>query len=102
MSATLFQNVWDAHTVRVLPTGQTQLYIGLHLLHEVTTPQAFDMLAARGWRVHAPERTFATFDHIVPTASQQRPFADVMAEEMMRALEANCRAHGIPLFDLAS
>ena len=60
MPATLFQKVWDLHAVRRLPNGQTQLYVGLHLVHEVTSPQAFDELRARGWRVRAPERTFAT------------------------------------------
>ena len=67
MPQTLFQKVWDAHTVRQLPTGQTQLFIGLHLIHEVTSPQAFDMLRERGSRCSFPERTFATVDHIVPT-----------------------------------
>jgi 3-isopropylmalate/(R)-2-methylmalate dehydratase large subunit len=100
MPATLFQKVWDAHTVRRLPNGQTQLYIGLHLVHEVTSPQAFDMIRARGWTVRAVDRTFATVDHIVPTADQRRPFADAMAEAMMSALERNCREFGIPLFDL--
>jgi 3-isopropylmalate/(R)-2-methylmalate dehydratase large subunit len=102
MPETLFQKVWDLHAVRRLPNGQTQLYVGLHLVHEVTSPQAFDELNARGWRVRAPERTFATLDHIVPTLSQARPFADGMAETMTSALERNCREHGIPLFDLAS
>jgi 3-isopropylmalate/(R)-2-methylmalate dehydratase large subunit len=100
MPRTLFDKVWDAHAVRLLPNGQTQLYVGLHLVHEVTSPQAFDMLAARGWTVRAPHRTFATMDHIVPTDGQARPFADQMAETMAAALERNCRAHGIPLFDL--
>ena len=72
MSRTLFQKVWDLHAVRALPNGQTQLYVGLHLVHEVTSPQAFDELRARGWRVRAPERTFATVDHIVPDASRRR------------------------------
>jgi len=98
MAATLFQKVWDAHTVRVLPSGQTQLFVGLHLVHEVTTPQAFDMMRQHGWTVAFPERTFATVDHIVPTNSQKRPFLDVMAEEMMGALERNCRAAGIKLW----
>ena len=102
MAQTLFQKVWDLHTVRRLPNGQTQLYIGLHLIHEVTSPQAFDELATRGWPVKAPERTFATVDHIVPTGSQARPFADLMAETMTSSLERNCRTHGIPLFDLSS
>jgi 3-isopropylmalate/(R)-2-methylmalate dehydratase large subunit len=102
MPRTLFQKVWDLHTVRTLPNGQTQLYIGLHLVHEVTSPQAFAELRERGWRVRAPERTFATVDHIVPTRVQARPFADTMAETMTTALERNCREHGIRLFDLAS
>ncbi len=102
MSATLLQKVWDAHTVRRLPNGQTQLFIGLHLIHEVTTPQAFDMLRARGWKVRYPERTIATVDHIVPTQDQRRPFGDLMAEDMLSALERNCREAGIRLFDLAS
>src|SRR5690606_19652032 len=102
MAQTLLQKVWDAHTVRRLPTGQTQLFIGLHLIHEVTSPQAFDMLRSRGWRVAFPHRTFATVDHIVPTIRRERPFADAMAEAMMSALERNCREYGIPLYDLGS
>jgi len=102
MPRTLLQKVWDAHAVRRLPTGQTQLFVGLHLVHEVTSPQAFDMLRARGWRVAFPHRTFATVDHIVPTADRRRPFLDVLAEEMMAALERNCREHGIPLYNLGS
>ncbi|MEO8520474.1 MAG: 3-isopropylmalate dehydratase large subunit [Acidobacteriota bacterium] len=102
MPATLLQKVWDAHTVRRLPNGQTQLFIGLHLIHEVTTPQAFDMLRARGWKVRYPELTVATVDHIVPTRDQRRPFSDLMAEDMLSALERNCREAGVRLFDLAS
>jgi 3-isopropylmalate/(R)-2-methylmalate dehydratase large subunit len=102
MPATLFSKVWDLHAVRQLPNGQTQLYIALHLVHEVTSPQAFDELRARGLGVRAPDRTFATVDHIVPTLSHARPFADAMAETMTSALERNCREHGIPLFDLSS
>jgi 3-isopropylmalate/(R)-2-methylmalate dehydratase large subunit len=102
MARTLFEKVWDAHRVRTLASGQTQLFIGLHLIHEVTTPQAFDMLRARGWPVRFPERTVATVDHIVPTRDQRRPFLDVMAEDMLSALERNCREAGIPLLDLSS
>ena len=98
MADTLFHKVWNAHAVRTLPSGQTQLFVGLHLVHEVTTPQAFDMLRQHGWRVAFPERTFATVDHIVPTRSQQRPFVDLMAEEMTSALERNCRDAGIRLW----
>ncbi|HAK55064.1 MAG TPA: 3-isopropylmalate dehydratase large subunit [Acidobacteria bacterium] len=102
MSRTLLQKVWDAHGVRTLPTGQTQLFIGLHLVHEVTSPQAFAMLRDRGWQVQFPERTFATVDHIIPTLDQARPFADTLAEEMMSALERNAKEFGVPLWDLSS
>ena len=102
MNRTLLQKVWDAHRVRHLPTGQTQMFIGLHLVHEVTSPQAFNMLRDRGWKVEFPERTFATVDHIVPTRDQTRPFADVLAEEMLSALEDNAKEFGVPLWDLSS
>jgi 3-isopropylmalate/(R)-2-methylmalate dehydratase large subunit len=102
MAATLLKKVWEAHTVRALPSGQTQLFVGLHLIHEVTTPQAFDMLRARGLRVAMPERTIGTVDHIVPTLDQRRPFLDVMAEDMLSALERNCREHGIKLLGIDS
>ena len=95
MGQTLLQKVWNLHTVRRLPTGQTQLFIGLHLIHEVTTPQAFDMLRQRDIGVAFPERTYATVDHIVPTLDQTRPFADELAEQMMAALERNCQEFGI-------
>jgi 3-isopropylmalate/(R)-2-methylmalate dehydratase large subunit len=98
MAETLFHKIWRAHTVRRLPSGQTQLFVGLHLVHEVTTPQAFDMLRQHGWGVAFPDRTFGTIDHIVPTSSQRRPFLDVMAEDMAAALERNCREYGIPLW----
>src|SRR5687767_11504355 len=102
MAATLLEKVWRAHTVRTLPNGQHQLFIGLHLIHEVTTPQAFDMLRARGLRVAMPERTIGTVDHIVPTLDQRRPFLDLMAEDMLSALERNCREHGVRLFDMST
>jgi 3-isopropylmalate/(R)-2-methylmalate dehydratase large subunit len=102
MARTLFQKVWDLHKVRTLPNGQTQLFIGLHLVHEVTSPQAFAELRERGWPVRMPARTFATIDHIVPTSARLRPFADAMAESMTAALERNCREYGIQLFDLPS
>lgn len=99
---TLFDKVWDLHTVGTLPSGQTQLFIGLHLIHEVTSPQAFAMLRERGLKVMLPERTIATVDHIVPTDDQARPFADVLAEEMIRALEQNCRDHNITFYNIGS
>src|SRR5262245_49162488 len=96
--STLFENVWNAHAVRTLPSGQTQLFVGLHLIHEVTSPQAFDMIRQHGWRVAYPQRTFATVDHIVPTSVQKRPFIDLTAEEMTTVLERNCREFGISLY----
>src|SRR6267142_2741180 len=100
MGKTLLQKVWDLHKVRTLPTGQTQLFIGLHLIHEVTTPQAFDALRQRGWTVARPDRTFATVDHIVPTRQRQRPFIDVLAEDMIASLERNTSDFGVPLYDI--
>ena len=99
---TLYDKVWDAHAVATLPTGQTQLFIGLHLVHEVTSPQAFDMLRERGLSLAFPERTFATADHIVPTDMRARPFLDEQAEAMMRALEKNTKEFGIEFYGLDS
>ena len=96
---TLYNKVWDAHALAQLPTGQTQLFIALHLIHEVTTPQAFDMLRERGLKVAYPSRTFATTDHIVPTKSQARPFADEQAELMMQAIEKNAKEFGVNFFN---
>ncbi|GAB4233760.1 MAG: 3-isopropylmalate dehydratase large subunit [Stanieria sp.] len=101
-SKTLFDKVWDLHTVGTLPSGQTQLLIGLHLIHEVTSPQAFAMLRERGLKVLFPERTVATVDHIVPTENQARPFADDLAEEMMQALEQNTKDFGIRFYNVGS
>ena len=99
---TLFDKVWDLHTVGTLPSGQTQLFIGLHLIHEVTSPQAFAMLRARNLKVLFPERTVATVDHIVPTENQARPFVDRLAEEMMQALEKNTQDYGIRFYNVDS
>jgi 3-isopropylmalate/(R)-2-methylmalate dehydratase large subunit len=96
----LFNKVWDLHTVGKLSSGQTQLFVGQHLVHEVTSPQAFAMLRDRGLKVLFPERTLATVDHIIPTDNQVRPFADGMAEEMMLAIETNCDEFGIELLNL--
>lgn len=96
----LFNKIWDLHTVGTLPSGQTQLFIGRHLIHEVTSPQAFEMLRDRGLKVLHPELTLATVDHIIPTDNQARPFQDVLAEEMMSAIEKNCREFGVTLLNL--
>jgi 3-isopropylmalate/(R)-2-methylmalate dehydratase large subunit len=99
---TLFDKVWQLHSVGELEGGQTQLYIGLHLIHEVTSPQAFAMLRELGLKVAFPQNTLATVDHIVPTDTQTRPFVDPLAEEMMQALEENCAASGIRLYNVGS
>jgi len=98
----LFDKVWDAHAVGTLANGQTQLLIGTHLIHEVTSPQAFGMLDDLGLSVRMPHRTFATVDHIVPTDQRHEPFGDPLADAMIKALRANCERHGITYFDLGS
>ena len=102
MPTTLFDRLWDAHTVARLDDGQTLLYIDLHLVHEVTSPQAFSSLAAAGRRVRRPDRTFATVDHNVPTTGRHLPMVDGVARAQLDALRRNCVTHGIPLFDLDS
>ncbi len=102
MGTNLLNKVWDLHKVATLDTGQDQLFIGLHLIHEVTSPQAFEMIRERGLTVLYPQRTFATVDHIVPTADQERPFADPLAEQMMQALERNTEEYGIEFFGLTT
>src|ERR1051326_7019489 len=98
MADTLFHKVWDAHKVRTLPSGQTQLLIGLHLIHEVTSPQAFDMLRQGGLKAAFPWRPIATINHVDPRSAQKGPSLDVMAEEMTVALERNCKEFGIRLY----
>ena len=101
-SGTLYDKVWDLHRVAELPGGSTQLFVGLHLIHEVTSPQAFAALRDKGLSVRCPDRTVATVDHIVPTTNQARPFADPLAEEMLTTLERNCAEYGIQLNGIGS
>ena len=102
MGKTLFDKVWEAHAVRELPNGMTQLLIGTHLIHEVTSPQAFGMLRDLGLKVLYPQRTFATVDHIVPTDEREEPFSDSLADAMIKELRKNCADNGIKFFDLPS
>jgi 3-isopropylmalate/(R)-2-methylmalate dehydratase large subunit len=103
MGKSLFDKVWDEHTVAALSETRDQLFIALHLVHEVTSPQAFQALRERGLPVKYPERTVATVDHIVPTEQQHlRPYGDPLAEEMLQALEDNTGAFGLPFFGLDS
>ncbi|HEX2931166.1 MAG TPA: aconitase family protein, partial [Candidatus Binatia bacterium] len=99
---TLYEKIWESHAVGILPTGQTQLFIGLHLIHEITTAPAFEMLREAGMDVPFRERTFATVDHIVPTDLRKRPFLDQEAEELTQALERNVEQFGVEFFGLDS
>ncbi len=101
-SCTLYDKVWDLHRVANLPGGSTQLFVGLHLIHEVTSPQAFAALKDKGLQVKCPEQTVATVDHIVPTINQKRPFPDPLAEEMISTLEKNCKTYGIKMHGIGS
>ena len=99
MAKNLFEKVWDAHSVRSLANGQTQLLIGTHLIHEVTSPQAFGMLRDKGLQVRYPQRTFATVDHIVPTNEAVEPYSDPLAQGMIEELRKNCAENNITFFD---
>ncbi|MFC6988751.1 3-isopropylmalate dehydratase large subunit [Haloplanus sp. GCM10025708] len=103
-SGTLYDKVWDRHKVGELPNGQDQLFVGLHLIHEVTSPQPFSELRERGIEVPYPERNVATVDHIVPTRSEgrDRPLEDEAAEGMLTALERNTAESGITFYGLDS
>ncbi len=98
MAKNLFQKVWDAHLVGPIDSGQSQIFMALHLIHEVTSPQAFGMLKDRGLKVAYPQRTFATVDHIIPTDNDSRPLEDDMAEKMLQVLSDATREHGIEFF----
>jgi 3-isopropylmalate/(R)-2-methylmalate dehydratase large subunit len=99
---TLFEKIWDAHVV-VEPTGRSPLiYVDLHLVHEVTSPQAFDGLRAAGRPVRQPLRTVATVDHNIPTEPRGTPILDPIAAKQIQALRKNCKEFGIRLFDMDS
>jgi 3-isopropylmalate/(R)-2-methylmalate dehydratase large subunit len=99
---TLLDRLWNAHVVRPLDDGHSLLYVDLHLVHEVTSPQGFSGLRTAGRRVRRPDRTFATVDHNVPTTARHLPIADDLARAQVDALRTNCAEFGIPLFDLQS
>ena len=99
---TLFDKVWDAHVVTEVPGGPVVLYIDLHLVHEVTSPQAFSGLRARGLRVRRPDRTFATMDHSIPTVSRSLAMVDDQARAQLATLSANCAEFGVALYDMES
>jgi 3-isopropylmalate/(R)-2-methylmalate dehydratase large subunit len=99
---TLFEKIWDAHVVRQEPGQPAVLYIDLHLVHEVTSPQAFEGLRLAGRRVRRPELTVATADHNVPTWERTRPVTDEIALKQLNVLSQNCADFGITLYDMHS
>jgi 3-isopropylmalate/(R)-2-methylmalate dehydratase large subunit len=99
---TLFEKVWDEHIVCSPPGRLPLLYIDLHLVHEVTSPQAFDGLRAAGRPVRQPNRTVATVDHNIPTEPRGTPITDPIAALQIQALQKNCKEFGVPLFDMDS
>src|SRR6059036_888073 len=97
---TLLDKVWDAHVVHRLPDGPDVLYVDLHLVHEVTSPQAFEGLRLAGRRVRRPELTVATQDHNVPTTDRRLPIADPISRQQIETLRNNCKEFGVRLYDL--
>src|SRR5439155_4856950 len=102
MPRTLFEKVWEAHVVRAASNEPALLYIDLHLVHEVTSPQAFDGLRAANCPVRRPDLTIATIDHNVPTTDRSQPITDPIAAKQIDTLRHNCAEYGITLFDINS
>ncbi|HEY9233049.1 MAG TPA: aconitase family protein, partial [Blastocatellia bacterium] len=102
MPKTLFEKIWDAHVVRQEPAQPALLYIDCHLVHEVTSPQAFEGLRLTGRGVRRADLTYATMDHNVPTWSRRLPILDAVAKTQIQTLEDNCREFDIPLYGLDS
>src|SRR5512140_786330 len=98
MPKTLLQKIWDSHVVAEQPESPAILYVDLHLVHEVTSPQAFAGLRERGLAVRRPDRTFATMDHSIPTLPRGLAVVDQAAQEQLRTLSANCAERGITLY----
>ena len=97
---TMFEKIWDSHVVHAEPGQQTLLYIDLHLVHEVTSPQAFEGLRLAGRRVRRPELTVATPDHNVPTTDRGLPIADEISRKQVDTLRNNCAEFGVKIYDL--
>src|SRR5512134_898180 len=102
MPKTLFEKIWDSHVVTEQPGAPAVLYIDLHLIHEVTSPQAFTGLREKGLHVRRPDRTLATMDHSTPTTGLSLSLADELAARQLRQLSVNCSEFGIRLLDLDS
>jgi 3-isopropylmalate/(R)-2-methylmalate dehydratase large subunit len=102
MPKTLLQKIWDSHVVAEQPESPAILYIDLHLVHEVTSPQAFTGLRQRGLKVRRPEKTLATMDHSIPTTPIEVPIADAMAAAQIKQMETNAAEFGITLHGMTS
>jgi len=102
MMRTLLDKIWDEHVVTQEAGSTAVLYVDLHLVHEVTSPQAFQMLRERGLRVRRPDKTVGTLDHSIPTHDRSIPIADAQAARQLAQMEENCREFGIPLYTPAS
>ena len=102
MPRTIIEKLWDAHVVHEQAGAPTLLYIDLHLVHEVTSPQAFDGLRARGIKVRRPDLTIATADHSIPTTDRSLPIVDPIAAKQLDQLETNCKEFGIRLLGIHS
>lgn len=100
MAKTLFDKIWDSHTVSVVKDGPTQLYIDRHFCHEVTSPQAFDGLRKRGLTVFRPERTTLTADHNIPTIDQDKPIQDPISRKQVDTLEKNAKEFGLTYYGM--
>ena len=100
MGKTLFDKIWEAHVVKSIPDGPDVLYVDRHLIHEVTSPQAFSALKARGMKVFRPEKTFATCDHNTPTLGQDKPIANPSSAKAVATLASNTAENGIRYFPL--
>ena len=100
MGKTLFDKIWDAHVVKHIPDGPDVLYVDRHLIHEVTSPQAFSALREKGMKVFRPEKTFATCDHNTPTHDQDKPIAEPSSAKAVATLAANTAENGIRYFPL--
>ncbi len=102
MGTTLYEKIWDAHAVATLPSGETLLYIDRHLIHEVTSAQAFEGLRLAARKVRRPDLTFATADHNVPTDQDRLNVKDILSRTQIETLQRNCAEFGIPYYGLDS
>ena len=99
-SQTIIEKIWNNHLVQSTDGGSDLLYIDLHLVHEVTSPQAFESMTLSGRKVRRPELTIATVDHNVPTVGRDQPWEDPLSVQQVDTLRQNCKEFGIPLFDV--